>query len=426
MSQFDPIENADLSVALALIRYEAPPVAQQLLLLTYLPREEPNTGVMHFEAQPTANACADAGLETTAEPTTAADCERQEVGIADVGASVPLAQAVEPANAAQAFEHLPVSALRKIVARFSQARAATLPRLDALNASSFTTHGPRITSLIFGALIAIELARMLAAVTLSGPNQLALPLSVRPLANPHESVDVSRISAAHLFGVAMAGADQPDPANAVPTTTELKLLGTIATTDPARGVAIISNGGPANVFRVGQDLGPGKLRSVYLNRIIIDRDGTLESVRLPRAQLDGATAPPVSAATRSTAADPQPARQLPQGEFGVFQDFMRTEAVNGGPTGGLHGIRVSPGSDSEAFQNAGLQSGDVIIAINGTHLDNPQRRQTILDQIRNAPGATLLIERGGHAQRLGLDFARFGKVTVRESPAATGGAETQD
>lgn len=94
---------------------------------------------------------------------------------------------------------------------------------------------------------------------------------------------------------------------------------------------------------------------------------------------------------------------------------MHAEAATDAASGKMRGIRVAPGSDSSAFESAGLQSGDVIIAIDGVRLDNPQRREDVLEKIRNGAGATLLVERQGRAQRLGLDFARFGRLIGRET-----------
>ena len=75
--------------------------------------------------------------------------------------------------------------------------------------------------------------------------------------------------------------------------------GTIATQDPKHGVAIISDGGPSKVYSVGDNVSGATLHSVYLDHVILDRAGVLETLLLPR-QLAGEPAdgrrPPVPAA----------------------------------------------------------------------------------------------------------------------------------
>jgi len=276
-----------------------------------------------------------------------------------------------------------------------------------------------ITSLILGVLIAAELMRMLPVTSIRGLDQFAISAPVMSPRARTKGIEVTNIIAAHLFGVATTDPSVQDPASAVPTSTQLVLLGTVATDDPKRGVAIISDGWSANVYRVGEDLGPARLHSIYLDRVVIDRSGTLESVILPRSRIGGAAVAADAGVPQrmpgSAASAPRAAR-LPQGEFGVFQDLMHTEAATDAASGKMRGIRVAPGSDSSAFESAGLHSGDVIIAVDGVRLDNPQRSEDVLEKIRNGAGATLLVEREGRAQRLGLDFARFGRLTGSETP----------
>ncbi len=52
---------------------------------------------------------------------------------------------------------------------------------------------------------------------------------------------------------------------------------------PKHGVAIISDGGaPSKVYSVGERVGGASLHSVYLDHVILDRAGALETLLLPR------------------------------------------------------------------------------------------------------------------------------------------------
>src|ERR1700730_9990828 len=162
-------------------------------------------------------------------------------------------------------------------------------------------NGPAYVSLILAALIAVELARM-AISFLGGPVKTPQPVVNRPAA-PHvrPGVDVQKVVSAHLFGVAAVEPGGQDPASAPLSSANLVLAGTIASQDPKRGVAIITDGGPSKVYSVGDHVSGATLHSVYLDHVILDRAGALETLLLPRLLGPGMRAPPV---VRRPSADP--------------------------------------------------------------------------------------------------------------------------
>ena len=84
-----------------------------------------------------------------------------------------------------------------------------------------------------------------------------------------------------------------------PSSMPLVLAGVLATEDPKQGMAIIGESAQAaKVVAVGQQVpGGAQLHSVYSDRAIIDRGGTLESVFLPR-RTGGGRSPCAGAAAR--------------------------------------------------------------------------------------------------------------------------------
>jgi len=167
--------------------------------------------------------------------------------------------------------------------------------------SKLQANGPKVVSFVFGALILLQLL------------QIALPLISKPLKVPQpelapaaptaqrSGVDIQSVVAAHLFGVAPAGTQ--DEGNAPQSSANLLLAGTIATQDPKKGIAIISDGGaPSKVYSVGERIGGASLHSVYLDHIILDRNGALETLLLPR-QLPPSSR--VAAARRAPGGDPK-------------------------------------------------------------------------------------------------------------------------
>jgi general secretion pathway protein C len=273
--------------------------------------------------------------------------------------------------------------------------------------SQIARNGPWLASMLIAALIAIELAR--ATVMLLGANQVH---SV-PVPGGHAgagmgpglrrtAVNVQSVANAHLFGIAPPDPSTQDPDNAPPTTANLVLAGTIATENPTHGVAIISDGGPSKVYSVGDNLSGFRLHSVYLDHVILDRGGALETLTMPR-QL-----PPGRPAIARAAGQPavENLRRMVQQDPNILSQIMRAVPSYDSAAGKLRGFRIYPGKNRTAFNNLGLRAGDLVTAINGTALDDPQHGQEIMNTVETADRATVTIERSGQVQDLTLNIAQ--------------------
>ncbi len=280
-------------------------------------------------------------------------------------------------------------------------------------------NGPRLVSLALAALIAVEFARI--AISLLGGGPVRSPQPVLSGTAPrvqHPALDVQSIVSAHLFGVATADPSTQDPDNAPQSTANLLLAGTIATQDPKRGVAIISDGGPSKVYSVGDNVGGASLHSVYLDHVILDRGGALETLLLPRLLGPGMHAPPV--VRRPAGADPRTVaaveniRRLVQQDPGLLDQVMRTVPSYDSAAGKLRGFRAYPGRNRQIFSKLGLKPGDLVTAINGTALDDPQRSQEVFNTIQTSDHVTVTVERGGQRQDISLNIAQVAAQATRE------------
>ena len=170
----------------------------------------------------------------------------------------------------------------RIVAPFRGAEAA-LPR-------SVVAAAPALLTVALVIVLAAQLASLLWRVMGStGAETMPTP-AVDAGAVP--AVDLGSIVNAHLFGVANLSGDP----NAAPATSaNLALAGTLAGLDPEQGWAIIgANAQAARVYATGATLPGGtRLFAVYPDRVILDRNGTRESLALPRFS-GGAGATPVA------------------------------------------------------------------------------------------------------------------------------------
>jgi general secretion pathway protein C len=286
-------------------------------------------------------------------------------------------------------------------------------------------NGPRLVSLALAALIAVELARIAISLLGGGPVKSPQPvLGNLPAHAQHPTFDIQSVVSAHLFGTAAPDPSTLDPANAPQSTANLVLAGTIATQNPKRGVAIISDGGPAKVYSVGDNVGGATLHSVYLDHVILDRGGQLETLVLPRLLGPGMHAPPV---VRRQAADPRTAaavdniRRLVQQDPGILDQVMRTVPSYDNAAGRLRGFRAYPGRNRQIFNKLGLKPGDLVTAINGTTLDDPQRSQEVFNTIQTSDHVTVSVERGGQKQEITLNIAQVAAQATKdlESDATT-------
>ena len=262
------------------------------------------------------------------------------------------------------------------------------------------TAGPALATLVFIVVLAAQLAallwRALGSAGSEGPQPAAVDVAAAP------TIDLAAIVNAHLFGVAAATGD---PSNAPATSANLTLAGTLAGPDPAVGWAIIgASGQSARVYATGASLPGGtRLAAVYADRVILDRNGARESLMLPRlsgggaatpvAYAQGAGAPPASLADS--------VRQLMAQDPAAANELLRPQPVFAG--GSLRGYRVYPGRNRAQFARLGLQPGDLVTAVNGAALDDPNRGLEILRGIGAGSAVTLSIDRNGQQQQLSVD-----------------------
>ena len=75
-------------------------------------------------------------------------------------------------------------------------------------------------------------------------------------------------------------------------------------------------------------------------------------------------------------------------------------------SGALKGYRIYPGRDRQQFARLGLQPGDLVTAVNGTPLDDPNRGNEILNTLISSTNAVVVVERNGVSQQVVLDMTQ--------------------
>jgi hypothetical protein len=61
-----------------------------------------------------------------------------------------------------------------------------------------------------------------------------------------------------------------------------------------------------------------------------------------------------------------------------------------------------------------LKAGDLVTAINGTALDDPQRSQEVFNTIQTSDRVTVTVERGGQKQDISLNIAQVAADATKE------------
>jgi general secretion pathway protein C len=280
--------------------------------------------------------------------------------------------------------------------------------------------GPRVATWILALALGVQAA--IIVTDLFGAGRAGAKGPARPLASTSHALNVAAITNAHLFGAAPT--PKQDGTNAPQTNIPLVLTGTIAGNDPQNGLAILGQTAQsAKVYAVG-DIVPGgaKLHSVYSDRVVIDRDGQLESLALPRQLNTGNAPPPSSAALQGENPSIERMRRMITEQPGLLADVMRPQPVM--DHGKMNGFRLYPGRNRMAFMRLGLRPGDQVTSINGTPLDDRDRSEQILHTLASSSEAHVTVIRNGQSQDLTLNIAQVAQeaesVAVQEQ--AAGGA----
>jgi general secretion pathway protein C len=193
-----------------------------------------------------------------------------------------------------------------------------------------------------------------------------------------------------------------DPANAPETQLDLTLTGLVATADPKTGFAILRAADkPAHFYRAGANLDDvttgGRLRRVFVDRVVLEVDGKLQTLRLPRQGLGITTAQThvADSAADSAAVPTDPGPDVITPAEGVFANLnVEPNTVDGRAAG----MVMHPG---KRFQrDYGLKDADVLTAVNGVEITDAD---TLASTLRtNAKSLSVTIVRDGTSRTVRL------------------------
>ncbi|KPJ88634.1 MAG: hypothetical protein AMJ53_16565 [Gammaproteobacteria bacterium SG8_11] len=249
-------------------------------------------------------------------------------------------------------------------------------------------------------------------------NKITRPAGAQARSAAGDQPVAAKISQYHLFGK-FEKKIAPPPVQAVATAPEtllnLKLRGVFSSQDKELARAIIADAkGEDESYAIGDEVPGGAiLNDIFEDRVILERNGQLETLKLPVESLPGDTTTAVSGGLPPRGGNrvsPAPAAAIdtatadtseilrhyrdalindPQSVMGL----VRVQPYN--KDGKLEGYRIRPGKDRQLLTKFGLRSGDVVKAVNGVPMDNPIKALEILRDLSTANSVTVDIERNG-------------------------------
>lgn len=278
----------------------------------------------------------------------------------------------------------------------NDALPAPLRRLhDRLRDGAVAERAPFVLSMVLVVAIAYIAASLAWSVVAPQAPVAAMPAASAQPAQP--PADPERIASRSLFGradsvAAPAAVDAPD------TRLNLTLRGIAASGSAAFARAVIAGpDGRERVYGTGAEVpGGAQVHEIHADRVILNRRGTLETLRLPQFASSGST-PAESAAQRPL--QPIAVDQLrDQAATEALAEVVRPQAVM--VAGQLRGYRVYPGRDRQRFAALGLRAGDLVTAINGASLTDPAQGLQAMQSLLGSGETVLTVERGDQVENV--------------------------
>jgi general secretion pathway protein C len=176
---------------------------------------------------------------------------------------------------------------------------------------------------------------------------------------------------------------------------------------------IADGSGKQKPYAVGDDVpGGATLKAIHADRVILERSGRFETLRLERLKTGGtpalpayskpATAAPTAITPGGEATTLAQLRSELLREPGKASQYVRLQPVYS--EGKLQGYRIYPGANRTLFQSVGLRAGELVTSVNGVSLDDAAKALQLMGDLRDVSELSLVLERGGETRTLNLNL----------------------
>lgn len=241
-----------------------------------------------------------------------------------------------------------------------------------------------------------------------------LVIAPPPPPSPANTFSLQPLLAAHLFGQVSQELTGRRLDNLPISSLNLVLTGVIAS--GAGGYALISvKSQPQEPFAVGQTITNGAvLQAVYSDRVVIGRNGALESLLLEGADNSQPPQEMVMPAVNRTAGTPADiVQQTGTNNYMVARDqlaaqirtpeFLKQATLAPSSGGGFLVRQIQPNS---LYEKLGLRAGDVIKSVNGQPINTAEDAIRLYQQMSSIDSVQMEVMRGGKSEALYYQFGQ--------------------
>ena len=282
-------------------------------------------------------------------------------------------------------------------------------------------HLPKFIVVVFVVLITQTFADLTWSLFTPGQERKPADIQIKNQATAVRKVtntSLDKLSTYHLFGDAKKSpVIQQKVIDAPETRLRLDLTGVFASTNANEALAIISSSkGKDKTYHIGDKItGGALLHAVYEDRVILKRNGQLETLRLPKSKVDSQAF--YTSSTSTTNSEPSflqntqskkgQARRLREIRDTLLKDPAKIwQQVRIAPVmknGQVHGYTMAH-NDQKLMKALNIRQSDVITSINGQALSDPATLYGLMDSLSKQKSLLVDIERNGQQQTLELSF----------------------
>ena len=242
------------------------------------------------------------------------------------------------------------------------------------------------------------------------------------VAKPVSNTNLANVSSYHLFGDAKKSAPivQQKVIDAPETRLRLDLKGVFASSDSSQALAIIaSSKGQDKTYHIGDKITGGVLlHAIYEDRVILERNGQLETLRLPESKVDSqafyssepldtkenSDSDSTQESTISSGDQTQRLRNIRETLLNDPAKFWAEVRINPVMKNGeIHGYTLAH-NDEKLMKALNIRQTDVITRINGQALSDPATLYSLMGDLSEQKSLSVEIERNGQQQTLQLAF----------------------
>jgi len=241
------------------------------------------------------------------------------------------------------------------------------------------------------------------------------------------SIDPDKLAALAVFGSASGPVAEATPApqvqvqpgiedGAAKTSLDLTLVGVLVSNKASESTATIAKGLDQQLYRIDDKLPAGNnvtLAKVLSDRVILNNNGRFESLWLYSEKDFNSSGHATTYASGPVNAPPpvplsrvQEASIRPEDVPQTISDVVRFSVER--QEGKMIGFRIRPGRDQQLFESLGLQPNDIVTAVNGVKVDNPQALRDNYNDLKNANSADLEILRNGETIYINISVDAVG------------------